>query len=183
MSSYLFIVKSELPLVIQAFLSKHENTGWVSESRSLHVSHPVTALSSQARVCCLIIFPPPICVSDCLSLREWFLNGNYLIIIVSACIILPLALMRQLGMFSLILLSHFCSVFLTFFTTRHNRSATTPICCCSPVFQVVAVLLAIGKTLWSSYHSLPCRLPGLHQRFLPHLHGVLPHLGEPPKLW
>lgn len=138
----------------------------------------------KARVCCLTFFPPPICVSDCLSLREWFLNGNYLIIIVSVCIILPLALMRQLGMFSLILLSHLCSVFLTFFTTRHNRSATTPICCCSPVFQVVAVLLAIGKTLWSScYHSLPCRLPGLHQQFLPHLHGVLPHLGEPPKSW
>lgn len=29
MSSYLFIVKSELPLVIQVFLSKHENTEWV----------------------------------------------------------------------------------------------------------------------------------------------------------
>ncbi|KAI9515656.1 hypothetical protein NQZ68_023306 [Dissostichus eleginoides] len=55
MSSYLFIVKSELPLVIQAFLSKPENTG------------------------------------------EWFLNGNYLIIIVSVVIILPLALMKQLG--------------------------------------------------------------------------------------
>ncbi|KAK2851732.1 hypothetical protein Q5P01_008008 [Channa striata] len=55
MSSYLFIVKSELPLVIQAFLGKHENTG------------------------------------------EWFLNGNYLIIIVSIAIILPLALMKQLG--------------------------------------------------------------------------------------
>lgn len=55
MSSYLFIVKSELPLVIQAFLGKHENTG------------------------------------------EWFLNGNYLIIIVSVLIILPLALMKQLG--------------------------------------------------------------------------------------
>ncbi|XP_046895186.1 sodium-coupled neutral amino acid transporter 3-like [Hypomesus transpacificus] len=55
MSSYLFIVKSELPLVIQAFLGQHENTG------------------------------------------EWFLQGNYLIIIVSACIIFPLALMRQLG--------------------------------------------------------------------------------------
>lgn len=55
MSSYLFIVKSELPLVIQAFLSKQENTG------------------------------------------EWFLNGNYLIIIVSALVILPLALMKQLG--------------------------------------------------------------------------------------
>uniref|UniRef100_A0A7N6BJW8 Solute carrier family 38 member 5a n=1 Tax=Anabas testudineus TaxID=64144 RepID=A0A7N6BJW8_ANATE len=48
MSSYLFIVKSELPLVIQAFL-------------------------------------------------EWFLNGNYLIIIVSIGIILPLALMKHLG--------------------------------------------------------------------------------------
>lgn len=55
MSSYLFIVKSELPLVIQAFLGKQENTG------------------------------------------EWFLNGNYLIMIVSALIILPLALMKQLG--------------------------------------------------------------------------------------
>ncbi|KAE8292947.1 Sodium-coupled neutral amino acid transporter 3 [Larimichthys crocea] len=55
MSSYLFIVKSELPLVIQAFLGKEYNTG------------------------------------------EWFLNGNYLIIIVSAFIILPLALMKRLG--------------------------------------------------------------------------------------
>lgn len=40
-----------------------------------------------------------------LSLREWYLNGNYLIIIVSTLIILPLALMRQLGMF-FILSSH-----------------------------------------------------------------------------
>nr|XP_046251905.1 sodium-coupled neutral amino acid transporter 3-like [Scatophagus argus]XP_046251906.1 sodium-coupled neutral amino acid transporter 3-like [Scatophagus argus]XP_046251907.1 sodium-coupled neutral amino acid transporter 3-like [Scatophagus argus]XP_046251908.1 sodium-coupled neutral amino acid transporter 3-like [Scatophagus argus] len=55
MSSYLFIVKSELPLVIQAFLSKQENTG------------------------------------------EWFLEGKYLIIIVSLCVILPLAVMKQLG--------------------------------------------------------------------------------------
>ncbi|XP_037540712.1 sodium-coupled neutral amino acid transporter 3 [Nematolebias whitei] len=55
MSSYLFIVKSELPLVIQSFLSKTESTG------------------------------------------EWFLNGNYLIIIVSALVILPLAVMRRLG--------------------------------------------------------------------------------------
>ncbi|XP_040009662.1 sodium-coupled neutral amino acid transporter 3-like isoform X2 [Xiphias gladius] len=55
MSSYLFIIKSELPLVIKAFLQNQENTG------------------------------------------EWFMNGNYLIIIVSAFIILPLALMKQLG--------------------------------------------------------------------------------------
>lgn len=55
MSSYLFIVKYELPLVIQAFLGLQNNSG------------------------------------------QWFLNGNYLIIIVSVCIIFPLALMRQLG--------------------------------------------------------------------------------------
>uniref|UniRef100_A0A8C5FI66 Sodium-coupled neutral amino acid transporter 3-like n=1 Tax=Gadus morhua TaxID=8049 RepID=A0A8C5FI66_GADMO len=57
MSSYLFIVKSELPLVIQAFLGQHGNTG------------------------------------------EWFLEGNYLIMIVSATLILPLSLMRRLGTF------------------------------------------------------------------------------------
>lgn len=55
MSSYLFIVKSELPLVIQAFLGQTSS-------------------------------------SD-----DWFMNGNYLIIIVTACIILPLALMKHLG--------------------------------------------------------------------------------------
>uniref|UniRef100_A0AAR2L284 Amino acid transporter transmembrane domain-containing protein n=1 Tax=Pygocentrus nattereri TaxID=42514 RepID=A0AAR2L284_PYGNA len=55
MSSYLFIVKYELPLVIQAFLGLQHSSG------------------------------------------QWFLNGNYLIIIVSFCIILPLALMRQLA--------------------------------------------------------------------------------------
>ncbi|XP_077368012.1 sodium-coupled neutral amino acid transporter 5b [Festucalex cinctus] len=55
MSSYLFIVKSELPLVIQAFLGQTSG-------------------------------------SD-----DWFMNGNYLIMIVTACIILPLALMKHLG--------------------------------------------------------------------------------------
>ncbi|KAL1021005.1 hypothetical protein UPYG_G00007490 [Umbra pygmaea] len=55
MSSYLFIVKSELPLVMQAFLGLTENTG------------------------------------------EWYLNGNYLIIIVSVIIILPLSFMQHLG--------------------------------------------------------------------------------------
>uniref|UniRef100_A0A8C4ID20 Solute carrier family 38 member 3b n=1 Tax=Dicentrarchus labrax TaxID=13489 RepID=A0A8C4ID20_DICLA len=55
MSSYLYIVKSELPLVIQAFLKGDTD-------------------------------------SDL-----WYLNGNYLVIMVSASIILPLALMKQLG--------------------------------------------------------------------------------------
>lgn len=36
----------------------------------------------------------------CLPLcREWYLNGNYLVVIVSIAVILPLALMKQLGKF------------------------------------------------------------------------------------
>uniref|UniRef100_A0A8C2KU38 Solute carrier family 38 member 5b n=1 Tax=Cyprinus carpio TaxID=7962 RepID=A0A8C2KU38_CYPCA len=41
-------------------------------------------------------FPFFLCIF-LLTLSEWFLNGNYLIIVVSILIILPLALMRQLG--------------------------------------------------------------------------------------
>uniref|UniRef100_A0A3B4UG98 Solute carrier family 38 member 3a n=1 Tax=Seriola dumerili TaxID=41447 RepID=A0A3B4UG98_SERDU len=55
MSSYLYIVKYEFPLVIQAFLKVDKPAG------------------------------------------EWYLNGNYLVIIVSIGVILPLALMKQLG--------------------------------------------------------------------------------------
>lgn len=55
MSSYLYIVKSELPLVIQTFLNLEEKT------------------------------------------TDWYLNGNYLVILVTVTIILPLALMKQLG--------------------------------------------------------------------------------------
>ncbi|XP_015423773.1 PREDICTED: sodium-coupled neutral amino acid transporter 3 [Myotis davidii] len=55
MSSYLYIIKSELPLVIQTFLNLEEKTS------------------------------------------DWYMDGNYLVILVSATIILPLALMRQLG--------------------------------------------------------------------------------------
>ncbi|XP_011363020.1 sodium-coupled neutral amino acid transporter 3 [Pteropus vampyrus] len=55
MSSYLYIIKSELPLVIQSFLNLEKETS------------------------------------------DWYVNGNYLVILVSVTIILPLALMRQLG--------------------------------------------------------------------------------------
>ncbi|KAI4898486.1 hypothetical protein NFI96_020942 [Prochilodus magdalenae] len=58
MSSYLFIVKIELPAVISGLMGQ-DNT-------DLHTT-------------------------------EWYINGNYLIIIVSLGVILPLALMRQLG--------------------------------------------------------------------------------------
>nr|XP_040136708.1 sodium-coupled neutral amino acid transporter 4 isoform X2 [Ictidomys tridecemlineatus] len=55
MSSYLFIIKYELPEVIRAFMGLEENTG------------------------------------------EWYLNGNYLVILVSVGIILPLSLLKNLG--------------------------------------------------------------------------------------
>uniref|UniRef100_A0A665TNL7 Solute carrier family 38 member 3b n=1 Tax=Echeneis naucrates TaxID=173247 RepID=A0A665TNL7_ECHNA len=63
MSSYLYIVKSELPLVIQAFLK------------------------------CPLTINNNIIVGEIL----WYINGNYLVVMVSASIILPLALMKQLG--------------------------------------------------------------------------------------
>ncbi|XP_076985350.1 sodium-coupled neutral amino acid transporter 3 [Tamandua tetradactyla] len=55
MSSYLYIIKSELPLVIQTFLNLEDKTS------------------------------------------DWYMNGNYLVTLVSVTVILPLALMRQLG--------------------------------------------------------------------------------------
>uniref|UniRef100_A0A6Q2ZDL8 Amino acid transporter transmembrane domain-containing protein n=1 Tax=Esox lucius TaxID=8010 RepID=A0A6Q2ZDL8_ESOLU len=55
MSSYLFIVKNEFPLVIQAFMGITSSSG------------------------------------------EWYLNGKYLVVLVSISVILPLALMKQLG--------------------------------------------------------------------------------------
>ncbi|XP_036373488.1 sodium-coupled neutral amino acid transporter 2 [Megalops cyprinoides] len=55
MSSYLYIVKYELPIVIQDFLGVKENSG------------------------------------------EWYLNGDYLVLLVSLAIILPLSLLRNLG--------------------------------------------------------------------------------------
>ncbi|KAG8439734.1 hypothetical protein GDO86_005779 [Hymenochirus boettgeri] len=55
MSSYLFIVKYELPEVIRTFMRLEENSG------------------------------------------EWYLNGNYLVILVSVGIILPLSLLKNIG--------------------------------------------------------------------------------------
>ncbi|XP_062990037.1 sodium-coupled neutral amino acid transporter 4 [Elgaria multicarinata webbii] len=55
MSSYLFIIKYELPEVIRAFLGLEENSG------------------------------------------EWYLNGSYLVILVSIGVILPLSLLKNLG--------------------------------------------------------------------------------------
>uniref|UniRef100_A0A8C9TR62 Solute carrier family 38 member 5 n=1 Tax=Scleropages formosus TaxID=113540 RepID=A0A8C9TR62_SCLFO len=100
MSSYLFIVKSELPLVIQAFL----------------------------------------------GLSQWYLQGDYLIIIVSIVFILPLAVMRHLGYlgytsgFSLSCMMFFlisviykkfnipCPLETEIFTNHSDNSTTEDIC-------------------------------------------------------
>lgn len=42
----------------------------------------------------------------CSDSRDWFMDGNYLIVIVTICIILPLATMKHLG--TSLLLSHRC---------------------------------------------------------------------------
>lgn len=55
MSSYLFIIKYELPEVIRSFMGLQESSG------------------------------------------EWYLNGNYLVVVVSVAIILPLSLLKNLG--------------------------------------------------------------------------------------
>ncbi|XP_041072304.1 sodium-coupled neutral amino acid transporter 4 isoform X1 [Carcharodon carcharias] len=55
MSSYLFIIKYELPEVIRSFMGTEEING------------------------------------------EWYMNGNYLVVIVSLCIILPLTFLKNLG--------------------------------------------------------------------------------------
>uniref|UniRef100_A0A7N8YG60 Solute carrier family 38 member 3b n=1 Tax=Mastacembelus armatus TaxID=205130 RepID=A0A7N8YG60_9TELE len=72
MSSYLYIVKSELPLVIQAFLKFSPNS-------------------------------------------VWYLDGNYLVVMVSAGIILPLSLMKQLGDTDTSFHPHIPAFFISFF--------------------------------------------------------------------
>lgn len=96
-----------------------------------------------------------------MSRREWFLNGNYLIVFVSVCIILPLALMRQLGMFGFFLSLHF--VLYSTFSIMYILT-----------FMLVLIFCYLFLMLSSSRH----RLPGLHQWFIPLLHGVFPDFGE-----
>ncbi|KAM4523254.1 sodium-coupled neutral amino acid transporter 4 isoform 2-T4 [Fundulus diaphanus] len=83
MSSYLFIVKYELPEVIRAFLRLEENSGWVSAlgENSLHF---------------FAVFDPAVLNLHCVC-SEWYLNGNYLVVFVSIGIILPLSLLKNLG--------------------------------------------------------------------------------------
>lgn len=157
MSSYLFIVKSELPLVIQSFLSKTESTGWVIK-QCFAVIH-----SASWDVCFMLMFL--ICAA---VLREWFLNGNYLILIVSALVILPLAVMRRLGM--LVLFS--CSSC----TYHFHQSFLFSLVSCLALKWCGLPSAAINKC--AAFLLLNLRLPRLHEWLLSHLHGVFPHFCE-----
>uniref|UniRef100_A0A3B3RCS4 Solute carrier family 38 member 4 n=1 Tax=Paramormyrops kingsleyae TaxID=1676925 RepID=A0A3B3RCS4_9TELE len=100
MSSYLFIVKYELPEVIRTFMGMEETTG------------------------------------------EWYLNGNYLVVIVSLVVILPLALLKNLGYLG--------------YTSGLSLSCM--------VFFLGVVSIIYKKTV------LPCPLESLHD--LPHPTGA-----------
>lgn len=102
--------------------------------------------------------------------RDWYMNGNYLVILVSVTIILPLALMKQLGK------SGRCH-------PRHwdlapwvSRGGWW----CQPGCAGQGGDTRPGRGFPRTHRplsSLP-RLPWLRQRLFPQLHGLLPHLGE-----
>uniref|UniRef100_A0A8C8E3Z8 Sodium-coupled neutral amino acid symporter 2 n=1 Tax=Oryzias sinensis TaxID=183150 RepID=A0A8C8E3Z8_9TELE len=102
MSSYLYIVKYELPIVIQSFTGA--------------------------------------------SGGEWYVNGDYLVLMVSLVIILPLSMLRNLG----------------------RRPG--------PRAKQTADSAALTSFVF-------LRLPRLHQRAVPALHGLLPDRGERSASW
>ena len=72
--------------------------------------------------------------------REWYMNGNYLVIIVSIAIILPLALMKQLGKYVdsrpthhwILMLFYNLIKYLCLFSNLHwRRQLFTKTCYCS----------------------------------------------------
>ncbi|KAL6117056.1 slc38a4 [Pungitius sinensis] len=109
-SSYLFIVKYELPQVIRAFLGLEEITG------------------------------------------EWYMNGNYLVVIVSIGIILPLSMLKNLGYLG--------------YTSG---------------FSLACMIFFLGVVIYKKT-QLPCPLPFLHHHSSnlstngSHLAGLYPSL-------
>lgn len=80
------------------------------------------------------------------------MNGNYLVILVSVTVILPLALMRQLGE-------------------------------CGKAMALEGDVGGVPERGPQSHSPSPlCRLPGLLQRLLSQLHGVLPNRSESPSM-
>ncbi|XP_048886648.1 sodium-coupled neutral amino acid transporter 4-like isoform X1 [Brienomyrus brachyistius] len=154
MSSYLFIVKYELPEVIRAFMGLEEISGLVGRpvhhgparcclfaEAPLLPSPSVDTILYSSRLSCPLLPPPPP--------REWYLNGNYLVVFVSMGIIMPLSLLKSLGYLG--------------YTSGFSLS-------CMVFFLAV---LMYKKT------QVPCPLPILDHHFSNHsLNGslMLPHL-------
>lgn len=86
------------------------------------------------------------------SRRNWYLNGNYLVILVSVTVILPLALMRQLG--------------------ECGRARASE--------GDVGGMYGRGPPSLTAPPRTLRRLPGVLQRLLSQLHGVLPNRSESP---
>lgn len=139
--------------------------------------------------------------------REWYLNGNYLVVIVSVAVILPLALMKQLGKCGIDPFEVWVMVKLFLCQSKllnqHLVLDKNKLCCeviwsaqswhvgkfwgllWRTEFDRRVCLLgrhaAFFVTVVSVIRNIPVclcsRVPGIHQWFLPQLHGVLPHLG------
>ncbi|XP_056655004.1 sodium-coupled neutral amino acid symporter 2 isoform X3 [Monodelphis domestica] len=115
MSSYLFIVKYELPLVIQALMSIEENKG------------------------------------------EWYLNGDYLVLLVSVVLILPLSLLRNLGYlgytsgFSLL-----CMVFFLIVVMCKKFQISCPFEAMNETAHLTATFTSSPETLFNSTNDDSC---------------------------
>ncbi|KAK0133019.1 Sodium-coupled neutral amino acid transporter 4 [Merluccius polli] len=105
MSSYLFIVKYELPEVIRAFMGLEESNG------------------------------------------EWYMNGNYLVVMVTIAIILPLSLLKNLGYLG--------------YTSG---------------FSLSCMVFFVGVLIYKKTH-LPCPLPFFSSNMSSNASGHLGHLG------
>lgn len=105
MSSYLFIVKYELPEVIRAFMGIEEVSGL------------------------------------------WYTNGNYLVVIVSLCIILPLTFLKNLGYLG--------------YTSG---------------FSLSCMVFFVGVVIYKK-SEIPCPLPGYYSGNLTSLENTTGHMG------
>ncbi|XP_078273417.1 sodium-coupled neutral amino acid transporter 4 isoform X2 [Rhinoraja longicauda] len=105
MSSYLFIVKYELPEVIRAFMGIEEVSG------------------------------------------QWYTNGNYLVVIVSLCLILPLTFLKNLGYLG--------------YTSG---------------FSLLCMVFFVGVVIYKK-SEIPCPLPGYYSGNLTSLENTTGHAG------
>ncbi|XP_056283166.1 probable sodium-coupled neutral amino acid transporter 6 isoform X3 [Pseudoliparis swirei] len=82
MSSYLFILKSELPAAIDSFLNP-ESIGWVRETLSAHFSAN-----------------KDISFLNLSQLHAWYEDGRLLLVLVTLCVVLPLSMLPKIGFLS-----------------------------------------------------------------------------------